>query len=91
MRNVMGAIYKKEDISFFGQLERRIFVMNSREIDSLSEEETKKIKIDIKEHNSRGSNRVDKKIKGVRQNFSKAAVSCTRSANGKIVLHTLVY
>ena len=84
----MAAMYEKEDISFFGRLESRSFDLNEKEIESLYEEEIKNTKIDIKEHNlniSRYKNRVQGKIKDIRQNFSKVVVNGTRSGNGKIV------
>ena len=87
-RKVMAAMYEKEDISFFGRLESRSFDLNEKEIESLYEEEIKNTKIDIKEHNlniSRYRNRVQGKIKDIRQNFSKVVVNGTRSGNGKIV------
>lgn len=44
----MHAVCKKEGFSIFGQLESWILDMNKRKIESLSEEKTEKIKIDIK-------------------------------------------
>ena len=94
IRNVIPAIYGKEDTSLFGVLKSRIFDLNEKDIESLSEEEIKKIKIDVTEHNSdisRYRNRVPQEIKYIRQNFSKAAVSGTRSGNGNSCLLILIY
>ena len=62
--------------------------MTEAEIESHFEEETKKIKTDIKEHILnifRGRNIVQQKIKEFKQNFSKDVFIGTISASGKIV------
>ena len=48
----MTALYTKEDITLFGWLESTIFDRNKKEIESFSEEEIKKMQVNIKKHKS---------------------------------------
>ena len=55
---------------------------------NFTEEEKAKAKLTVKEskdHLTKGTNRVKEKVKELRQNFSKAVISGTRSGSGKIV------
>ena len=73
-RKVTSTMYEKKDIGLFGGVECRAFSQNQKEMESL-EEEIKKIKTDIKEHNSiisGGKNNMQENIKETRQFFSKA-------------------
>ena len=86
VRKRMAAIYEADNINLFGTVESNS--LNPKEVEFLSDEDVKKMKNDIKVHNQaiiRGRNRVQEKIKEIRQNFSKALINGTRSGSGKVV------
>ena len=85
VRKSLAEIYN-EDLTYFGGVVTR--TLNLNELESDSQEEITRIKTEIKQHNAliaKGKNRVQEKIKEIRQNFSKALISGTRSGSGKII------
>ncbi len=85
LRLKMASLYEEEDISLFGAPNPYIF---PEDFDSLPDEDKNKVKAVMKESKDltvRGTKRIMEKVKEIRQNFSKAVVSGTRSGSGKIV------
>ena len=80
----MAALYP-EDISLFGPIKMPSFL---EDFNNLSEEECIIKKKEFKQQSKllfRGKNRVMEKIKEIRQKFSKAVISGSRSGSGKLV------
>ena len=59
--------------------------VDESELTNLSKEEAKKVSKAEKELISKGRSRIIEKIKEIRQSFSKAVISGTRSGSGRIV------
>ena len=84
LRVEMARIYA-DDVSLFGPVTSIALPDN---FDILSKEEKNKAKSRVKESKdliTKGQRRVMEKVKEIRQNFSKAVVSGSRSGSGKIV------
>ena len=85
LRVEMAKIYADDDVSLFGPVASIALPDN---FDILSKEEKNKAKNRVKESKdliTKGQKRVMEKVKEIRQNFSKAVVSGSRSGSGKIV------
>ena len=85
LRLKMAALFEDEDVSLFGAVNP---LLPPEDFDLQPTEEQNETKAAIKESReliSRGTKRIMEKVKELRQNFSKAVVSGTRSGSGKIV------
>ena len=85
LRLKMAALFEDEDASLFGAVNP---LLPPEDFDCQPPDEQNEIKAAIKESKeliARGTKRIMEKVKEIRQNFSKAVVSGTRSGSGKIV------
>ena len=85
LRKEMAKLYEIEDVSLFGPLSLSAPITS---IDDMTEEEKKEFLINQKKENSliqKGHQRIQEKVKEIRQSFSKAVTAGKRSGSGKIV------
>ena len=84
LRESMAEVYQDVDVKIFGPVNVTDFNENTKS----NADQNKNIetiwKVE-KELMIRGRNRIIEKVKGIRQNFSKAVTTGTRSGSGKIV------
>ena len=83
IRFQMAKWYSEIDEEMFGPVE-----LTTATTQHISDEKLKNIKVIIKwqrEVINRGRNRIQEKIKDIRQNYSKAVINGTRSGSGEIV------
>ena len=83
----MAKLYADEDESLLGPVSQDL-PLSDNEFDEMSDEEKAQVKKEqdcVKSCITKGYNRNVEKVKEIRQSFSKAAVSGTRSGCGKIV------
>ena len=81
----MTGIHEETNVSLFGQV-NPINMPHNFEV--LSKEQVNEVKASLKQSKefiARGTRRVMEKVKEIRQSFSKAVVSGSRSGSGKIV------
>ena len=84
LRETMAKIYQDVDVKIFGPVNVTDFNENTKSnVDQNKNIET--IWKEEKELMIRGRNRIIEKVKDIRQNFSKAVTTGTRSGSGKIV------
>ena len=86
IRKEMAGLYAKENQDHFGPVE--LTTLERTDSENLSEEEIYSRREAIKKEKemiSRGKNRIQEKIKEIRQNYSKAVKLGTRSGSGQIV------
>ena len=87
LRKEMAKLYADEDESLFGPVSQDL-PLSDNEFDEMSDEEKAQVKKErdrVKSCITKGYNRIVEKVKEIRQSFSKAVVSGTRSGCGKIV------
>ena len=84
LRELMAKIYQDVDVKIFGPVNVTDFNENTKSnVDQNKNIET--IWKEEKELMIRGRNRIIEKVKDIRQNFSKAVTTGTRSGSGKLV------
>ena len=91
LRVMMAELYADINVESFGPVATTI-IIDSKE--NLSQEDITNIKQTIKKEKdmiNKEKNRVHEKVKGIRQNYSKAVVNGTRSGSGKIVYEHYAY
>ena len=84
LREPMAEICQDVDVKIFGPVNVTHFNKNTEN----NVDQNKNIEIFWKEEKElmiRGRNRIHEKVKDIRQNFSKAVITGTRSGSGKIV------
>ena len=87
LRREMAKLYADEDESLFGPVSQKM-PLSDDDLEELSDEEKAQVKKEVARVKSciaKGYNRIVEKVKEIRQSFSKAVVSGTRSGCGKIV------
>lgn len=85
LREQMAEIYKEENESFFGPVKAPTLPQNINELTKEEQKEAKKLFKKQDELYKKGKNRVQEKTKEIRQGFSKAIISGSRSGSGKLV------
>ena len=83
IRKEMARIYSSVDIKMFGP---ESVMTVPREMDPSARVEMLEMIKEEQQYIKRGYNRVMEKIKKIRQNFSSAVISGTRSGSGKVVM-----
>ena len=81
----MADIYQQEDESFFGPINDPILPDDFQELPKKDQVKIKKELKSKKECIKKGKNRIMEKTKEIRQSFSKAVISGSRSGSGKVV------
>ena len=85
VREAMAKIYQETDESFFGPVKAPLLPQNINELSKIQQvDERKKFKKKT-ETFKRAKNRIMEKTKEIRQAFSKAVISGSRSGSGKVV------
>ena len=85
LRKDMAKLYEIEDITLFGPVS---LSTPTCPLEDMPEEEKKEFLTKQKEENSqiqKGHQRIQEKVKEIRQNFSKAVTTGKRSGSGKLV------
>ena len=85
LRKEIAKLYEIEDETLFGRV---LLSAPTGPIEDMSEEDKKKYSAKRKEENSqiqKGHQRIQEKVKEIRQNFSKAVTKGKRSGSGKLI------